>query len=130
MFDVRVTKDSGDDEKEKYIVLLKAEDVLGIIPGDKVTITIKLEADTDEIRRLFPKGSDYTVRLDPSFQRQLFQRQQDGSFADKVAEAIPKIIPGAEVVDVHHPEPLQETAAFADVPSETEASEEPEENSV
>lgn len=71
VFDLIVVKDGADDEKEKYFIVMKAEDVIGICPSAPVTVSLKFECSSDEVQRLFPRGKRFTVKLEASWQRTL-----------------------------------------------------------
>jgi hypothetical protein len=122
IFDVKVTKDSGDDEKEKYSVTLKAEDVIGISPSSSVTVTIKLESGSEEIRHLFLKRSNYTVRISPSDQKMLFKQKLESHAEDFDLKVVPE-----ENHSQLERTPLAENGqvneAFVDAPHETETTE-------
>jgi hypothetical protein len=71
VFDLRSSKDSADDEKDKYVVFLQAEDIVGISDIAVVKATLKLECSSEDILKIFPRKKVFTLRLEPSWQKQL-----------------------------------------------------------
>lgn len=98
----------------------------------EASAALTIKGADDILHYNFPTDGEYVVRIYPKrlSEPQPLDRTQQTSFLDRIVEEAPKVMPEAELVSVHHPapeaEPMQEQAAFAEVPDEHELSEEPE----
>lgn len=68
--ETRVVKHLADDEKDKYIVILKGNTA---IDGEIIEVEVKLSAKTDQLITAWPLGSVSNVKLGPTPQQKLKQ---------------------------------------------------------
>lgn len=68
--ETRVVRHSADDEKDKYIVVLKGDT---IVDGQIIDVEVKLIAKTDQLINAWPRGAMSNVKLGPTPQQKLRQ---------------------------------------------------------